>query len=198
MTTLGKLVVDDMTPLLNIVETFDTDIDYWGTHNFDFIPDHLLKRMNVFENFQIINPPITDQFDIKCIYNEKSKESNFLYTVTAMLYPNYHFVFSDLIDKNLKIDLIVSEDLLVKIRTDYHADFEKYMKTGLINIYAYNKKIDFLFFTFTEDNLLIRLLKSNGDIDGKLLLFNINAKTLEWAEELFNYYLKDSIPVTEL
>ncbi|WP_319506698.1 transcriptional regulator FilR1 domain-containing protein [uncultured Methanolobus sp.] len=72
------------------------------------------------------------------------------------------------------------------------------MKTGLMNIYAYNKKMDFLFFTFTEDNLLIRLLKSNGDVDGKLLFLNINAEMLEWVEELFNHYLKHSTLVIDI
>ncbi|WP_319506699.1 hypothetical protein [uncultured Methanolobus sp.] len=92
LTTIGKLVVNDMAPLLNIVETFDTDIDYWGTHNLDFIPVHLLTKMNILKEYQIINPPLTDQFDIKCIYNENSKNPSFsiqllqFFTLTIMLY----------------------------------------------------------------------------------------------------------------
>ena len=32
LTTLGKIVIDKMLPLLDTLEVFDVDIDYWGAH----------------------------------------------------------------------------------------------------------------------------------------------------------------------
>jgi predicted transcriptional regulator len=42
LTTIGKLVVDKMAPLVSTLNVLDNDLDYWGTHNIDFIPAHLL------------------------------------------------------------------------------------------------------------------------------------------------------------
>ena len=41
LTILGKMVADQITPLIDTVETFDSDIEYWGTHNIDFLPPDL-------------------------------------------------------------------------------------------------------------------------------------------------------------
>jgi predicted transcriptional regulator len=49
LTTIGKLIVDEMSPLLDTVNFFEVDIDYWGTHNLDFIPPHLWKRIGELE-----------------------------------------------------------------------------------------------------------------------------------------------------
>ncbi|TGC09437.1 helix-turn-helix transcriptional regulator [Methanolobus halotolerans] len=44
LTTIGKLIVNDMVSVLSILNVFDVDVDYWGTRNLDFIPSHLLRR----------------------------------------------------------------------------------------------------------------------------------------------------------
>jgi predicted transcriptional regulator len=38
LTLIGKLILDKMLPLVNTVEVLDIDIEYWGTHNLNFIP----------------------------------------------------------------------------------------------------------------------------------------------------------------
>lgn len=198
LTTLGKLLVNKMLPLFDTVGVFDRDIDYWGTRNLNFIPPNLLSGMSALGKSTIIDVSPTDQYDIQSIYQEKSKEAKSVYVVTALLYPNYHKVFSDMIDNNVEMYVIVSEDLFERIRTHYHADFKNYMKSKLIHLYVYNKKMDFLFFTFDDFHVLMHPFKGNEDIDSKLVFFNVNAKALQWLEELFNCYLKDSVPVTEI
>jgi len=46
LTTIGKLIVDEMIPFLDTVESLESDIDYWGNHSLDFIPFHLLERIS--------------------------------------------------------------------------------------------------------------------------------------------------------
>ncbi|WP_370576009.1 helix-turn-helix transcriptional regulator, partial [Methanomethylovorans sp.] len=45
LTTIGKLIVDKIAPVIDTVDALDADIDYWGSHILDFIPPHLLKRI---------------------------------------------------------------------------------------------------------------------------------------------------------
>jgi predicted transcriptional regulator len=44
LTTIGKLIVDEMKPLVDTITVLDSDINYWGSHNLDFIPSLLLQR----------------------------------------------------------------------------------------------------------------------------------------------------------
>lgn len=198
LTSIGKMVVDEMVPLLDTVEFFDSDIDYLGTHNLDFIPAYLLSRITELGEPTVLDTLPVDQYDIQSIYHEKTTETEFVYAVGTFLYPNYYTAFSDLISNNITINLIVSKGLLDKIRTHYRADFTDYLPSDLVNIYVYKKEMDFLYFTFDEYYLLMRLLKFNGDIDNKSVYFSTSSKALEWAKELFEYYLQDAVPVTEI
>ncbi|WP_366931319.1 hypothetical protein [Methanolobus sp.] len=46
LTIIGKLIVNEMIPLLDTIKLLDIDINYWGTRNLNFIPPHLLKILN--------------------------------------------------------------------------------------------------------------------------------------------------------
>ncbi|WP_406657315.1 winged helix-turn-helix domain-containing protein [Methanolobus sp. ZRKC2] len=197
LTTVGKVVVDKMAPLLKTFELFDGDINYWRTHNLDFIPTHLLPGISEFRKSTVVDLPLVDQYDIQKIYSEKSKESESVYAVTELLYPNYQIVFSELIDNGVNIYLIVSKSLLEKIRTYYREDFEKYMESKFFNIFVYNKKMDFVFFTFDDYQVLMSLLKNNGEFDSTHVVCS-DPKALDWIKDLFDYYLQDSIPLNEI
>ncbi|WP_340820746.1 winged helix-turn-helix domain-containing protein [Methanolobus sp. WCC4] len=197
LTTIGKLIVEKMVTLVNTVETFDTDIDYWGTHYLDFIPQHLLSRISEIGKTTVISIPPVEQYDTKKLYHEKSKESSFNCSVTTLLYPNYHDIFTYLIENDIKTNVIVSESLLEKICSDYRVNFESYIKTDVVNIYVYKKKMGFLFFTYDDFFVTLYLLRKNEELDSKFIRSG-NENALKWAEELFDYYLENSVPVTEL
>lgn len=50
LTTIGKLIVDDMIPLLDKTDVIDIDVDYWGSRDLDFIPPHLLEKIGHLKN----------------------------------------------------------------------------------------------------------------------------------------------------
>jgi predicted transcriptional regulator len=50
---------------------------------------------------------------------------------------------------------------------------------------------------FSENYLLISPLKSNGEFDSKHVVC-INQNAIDWAREVFEYYLKEATPVTQL
>lgn len=196
LTTIGKLVVDQMAPLINAIETFDVDIDYWGTHNIDFIPPHLLKRLKKLKNCKIVNPSITELYSLhKSFHEQKNTES--VYIVTNILYPEYRKIFNELMESNVTTNYIVSKQLLEKIKTEHHDNFSFFIKTGLFKLYVYNNELNFLFFTFDDFHMIISLLRTNGNFDSKLILCSTR-DALKWGKELFEYYLKDSTPITEI
>ncbi|MDG6245056.1 MAG: transcriptional regulator, partial [Methanolobus sp.] len=89
LTTIGKLIVDYMKPIIDKTEIFDTDIDYWGTHDLDFIPPHLLVRINELGKCKLIKPHITELYEINKEFHEATKKSKSHYIVTTILHPNF-------------------------------------------------------------------------------------------------------------
>lgn len=197
LTKTGELIVNEMKSLLDIIDVLDVDIEYWGTHKLDFIPPHLLARINELGRCRVVSPSITEIFEVDSEFHESSKRSRSLFKVTTFLYPNYPMLFSELIPSNVELNLIITDELLDKIRTDNDPGFRELSKTGLIKISIYPDEMGFLSFAYNDHQLLLNPIKIDGDFDKKHILTD-NPGALEWGKELFNHYLKDAVPVTEI
>ncbi|WMW22008.1 DUF1724 domain-containing protein [Methanolobus mangrovi] len=197
LTIIGKLIIDEMTSLLDIIELLDGSIDYWGSHYLDFIPPHLLERIDELRKCKLIKPKITELYEINTEFFEASKKAKSHYIVTTFLHPNFIQLANDLITNNINIYFISSQDLLDKMIKEYHDDFEKIIQNHLVHAFVYSKKMDFQFVAFNECYAMLSLLRTNGEFDSKYLL--CKGKTVnEWGIDFYNCYLKDSKPVTDI
>jgi predicted transcriptional regulator len=197
LTIIGKLLVDEITPFLNTVGVLEIDIDYWGSHKLDFIPPQLIKKFNAIGKCTVINPDLTDMYDVHKGFRDNSKIPRNIYIVTEFLYPNYKETFSEQISNSVNVYLIVSKELLNKILADHRSEFTKFIESKSFHFFVYNGKIGLMGFTYDDYHMLISLLTSSGEFDGRHVLCS-NPGAIEWGNELFKYYLKDSTPVTEL
>lgn len=197
LSTIGKLVVDKMIPLLKTVDILESDIDYWGTHNIDFIPPDLLNRICELGCCDLIQVPLHQLFDEDQQFLEEAKNADSLFIVTSFVFPNYKEFFAELIANNVNIKVIFSQDIYEKVIRDIPEDIHHYLETPNVQFYLYHGNFKFLSFSYTNHAVLIRLLNLEGNYDNKRLFCSGNSAR-GWAKELFEYYLKDSIPVTEL
>jgi len=197
LTTIGKLVVDKMAPLINTVETFENDIDYWGTRNLDFIPSHLFEKMGKLQNCEIICPTLTELFSVHKSLNPEYSVSTSVYTVTTILYPNFDSIIRELLESGLTLYYIFSQELFDKVRAEYRAEFADFIKNRSFNMYVYNKNMNLSYFTFDSVHSLICMLKNNGEFDHKFMLCK-EKSAVEWTQKLYEYYLRDSTPIIEI
>ncbi|WP_342304889.1 transcriptional regulator FilR1 domain-containing protein [Methanolobus sp. ZRKC5] len=93
--------------------------------------------------------------------------------------------------------MIVSKELLEKIKLHHSVDFKKFIENEYFNFYVYTKKMEFSFFTFDNHHILASLQTKNGEFDNKHILCSTK-DSLKWGKELFEYCLKDSVLVSEL
>ncbi|WP_321418098.1 winged helix-turn-helix domain-containing protein [uncultured Methanomethylovorans sp.] len=204
LTAIGKLVVDEIVPLLDKIEVLDTDIDYWGTRKLDFVPPHLFKRLLELKECQIINPytqsiyarPL-DIYGTDDEFQETSKNSDNFCAVTAFFHPHFISMFTEMLHGKVKINIIVTPNVVDIIRNQYQAEYIEIIKSKLFNLFVYPKKIDFVSFAYNEYYLLMRLLTNEGNYDYKYMLSS-SQNALDWGKVLFEYYLKDSVPLARI
>ncbi|MDW7733379.1 MAG: winged helix-turn-helix domain-containing protein [Methanolobus sp.] len=194
LTTIGKRIVDDMVPLLDTMSVLDNGIDYWGTHKFDFIPDHLLAKISRLKDFKTIRPSLSEMFELNKQYLEYSIKSTSIYKLATFFHPDFPAFFSQLTASNINIHFIITEDAFDKLRTDRYEDYERLVTNDLINLFVYPGKIDILTYTYNDHCILMRLLRHNGDTDPTHIICS-SPDAVEWGKELFEYFLKDSIPI---
>ncbi|KXS41525.1 MAG: hypothetical protein AWU59_2050 [Methanolobus sp. T82-4] len=110
LTQLGKIMIANMVPLLDTIDTFSSDLGYWGNHILDFIPLHLLLRMKELGKCDIIVPPIQESHDVIKIFHESSKKSVTVYSINTFFHPNLEDLFEDLFQNNVEIHYILSQE----------------------------------------------------------------------------------------
>lgn len=198
LTVVGNMIVDKIVPLLDIIEVLDNNIDYWGQHDLDFIPPHLLKRLHELEPCTVMtNIPSTDVWEPSKEVVEKAKESKFQTSVTTFLFPNFPSLLADFNKKGVNMWLVVSDELLTKIKQEINDDFRHLLNSELNRVFLYSKKMGFMSFGYNEFYFMMRLLTKNGDYDQKYLMSS-SPSALAWAKDLFEYYLEQSVRVTDL
>lgn len=196
LTTIGKLLVNGMEPLLNKIEVLDIDIDYWGTRDLSFIPSHLLERINSLGKCSIVSPSLVDMYDYDRRFHEGSKFSKNVYIVTTYLHPNFPELMSELITNCVTAHFIISDELLRNLLTTKREEFMRLLQSTFVKIYIYNNEMKFHFVSSNDHYLMLSILGDDGIVDNRYILCK-SRKAVEWGQEFFQYCLKDSIPINE-
>ncbi len=197
LTTIGKLVVDDMFPLLGIVGVFDSNIDYWKDRKLEFLPPQLLSRIEDLNPVKIYEPSLTNIHQPVKELIEITASSRIMYAVTNVFHPNFMELFALWKQNAVEIKMILTKIFLDKIKTDCCSDFKQLLSNENFHFYVYDKPFDSLYFAVNDHLLLLAILKKDGCYDGSALI-SYNRTALEWGKDLFEYYLKDSVPITEI
>ncbi len=197
LTPIGKHIVNPMIPLLDITRVFDKKIDYWGTHNFDFIPSDLLKRIFKCDELKYMMPHVTEFYENDKEFHKASMNSKSHYIISTFVHPNFKELVDDHVSNGVDLYFIITQDLRDKLVNEHYENFAKIIQNKLVHVFVYAKKMNFQFVSINEYYILLSLLKNNGEIDSKYVLCR-DKTALEWGKEFFEYYLKDSVPVTEI
>lgn len=196
LTTIGKLIVDKMAPLLNTCKTFGSDIDYWGTRNLELIPPDLLSRISELGDCQVVVPHVTEMYEINRKFSEATKRSKSHFVITTFIHPSIAVLLPELFSNKVNLNIIVSPDLINKMH-DCSNNFIGPIQKELVNVFVFPKKMGFQIVSCNDYYLMLSLLKDDGEIDNKYLLCS-GPDAIEWGKHLFQCYLKESTPVTKI
>ncbi|MCQ6963531.1 hypothetical protein PV02_10580 [Methanolobus chelungpuianus] len=197
LTSVGRLLMERMKPLLGIVDTLDCDINYWGKHKLDFIPPHLLSRMRDLGICKVITPCLVNLYDINEEFFEKCKTSKSLTIAVTFLYPNFPEIYNAWIDRGVQVTVIVSKGLFEIIRSNYADEFRKLLSGGKLHLLVYNDVMDFVSFGHNDHCAFFRLFLNTGEYDNNQLMC-CSPGAVEWARELCEHYRKNSTPVNDV
>jgi predicted transcriptional regulator len=198
LTTTGKLVVDKMKPLLGTLGIFDKDIEYWGTCDLDFIPPQLQARLRELEPCNLVTAvPTAELCEPSKHAVENARKSTFQLSVTTFLFPNFKSILEDFKDHGVSMWLVISEELLTKIKEGKNENLKILLRSDHNKLYLYPKRMGFVSFGHNDFSFMMRVFNKTGTYDHKYMSSD-SPSALIWARELFEHYLKESIPVTDI
>lgn len=197
LTVIGKLLVTEIIPLLDLVHTLGDNIDYWGTHNLSFIPPHLMERLDELKSSIVFEPDISQIYEINRDFMEKTMESESVTSFTTFLFPNYSSFITEWKDCGVDISLIITRELFDKLRADNYNYLRTFVTERHGGLFVYDGDINVLSFSQNDYCLLFRLFTKDGNFDNKVLVLH-GEQALGWGRDLFEYYKQKSVPLTEV
>lgn len=197
LTTIGKRIVDEMTPLIGTIDVLDVDIDFWAERNLDFIPPELLNRIWELKPYKINEASMSDMNQPVKELVETIASSKIMYAVTNIFHPNFMDMFTLWAQSSVEIRMIFSKELFGKLKTEYLSNIQQLMENENFHFYLYDKPFHSLYFAVNDHLILLAMLRKEGWYDEKALVsYSVTAR--QWGKELFEHYMKDSTPITEL
>ncbi|MDW7732768.1 MAG: winged helix-turn-helix domain-containing protein [Methanolobus sp.] len=197
LTDIGRLITDQMIPLLSVSDVLDVDVEYWGTHKLDFIPSHLFNRIGELGPCKLILIDLHEIFEEDKQFTEEAKMSKSVFTLSSFVFPNFEQAFSELIANNVNISIIISKELYEKLINDNPEKSRALIENPNISLSVYPGHFDFLSISINDYSLMLKLLTEQGVSDNKRVICSSDSAR-QWGKELFEYYLHRSIPATEL
>ncbi|MDW7733644.1 MAG: winged helix-turn-helix domain-containing protein [Methanolobus sp.] len=197
LTIIGKLLVDEIEPLLNTIAVLDIDIDYWGTRRLDFLPRDLLERINELADCEITEPSSMDLHDINHEFHDKTFESRSASFICRFLYPNFDALLAKWIEEKVNISMIVDNELLERIRENHANEFKYLINSGCAKLYLYPEEIGLMKFAQNDYCIMLMLFNKKLGYDNKTLLIR-NQESLEWGRELFEHYKQRSTIINNI
>ena len=197
LTYIGKPIINEIAPAIGTVDILSNNIDYWGTHDLHFIPPYLMDRIRELGSCSLAEVKMHNMFDEDETLVDEAKRTKYLFTVTSFVFPNMRQLSKELTDMGVKIESIISSELYEKLVNENPEELNYFLQTPNTELYRYPGKLGLLSFTMTNHLIMFRLLTTRGDYDNNKMVCS-GESALKWGKELFEYYLKDSILITEI
>jgi predicted transcriptional regulator len=197
LTTVGKLLVEEMERFLLAISAFDKNRDFLESHKIDFIPIDLLRKLKWLGQSEIVEVPLADFFDDDKEFYEKAVKSNYWLQITSTIHPSFHNFYAEMTNHIIEVSIIISEQVFEKIRKDYYYELKDLIDLDLISFYLFPGELEFQSFTFADNCINFRLLTKEGNIDNKKMIYCSN-QAEEWGKAFFDYYKQISTPIIDI
>lgn len=187
LTNMGKVLVANMLPLLNAVEVFEENDNYWLNRNLDGIPEVFLKRFGELGNCMIIEPDLNYLFEFPKEFTENIIRSSYVKAFNAYFHPEYPALYESLAKKGIDFSLVVTSSVYERMEKDYAEDINKFM--GLENTeMSVSDDMTGLATLVTTDRFLFLCFFNSQEQYDHTILMSFDSNALQWSKELFSYF----------
>ncbi|MCQ1534740.1 winged helix-turn-helix domain-containing protein [Methanosarcina sp. KYL-1] len=190
LTQIGEIIVEKMKPLLETLDVFEKDEEFWIDRKLSSIPPHLIKRINELEDYNLIEPDLSHAFDLNPEFIKYVSDSSRIHMLLSYFHPQLPILFLELAGKGIEISLVLSESVYSRFAEDFGKEGEEFLKMNHTGLFVLDKKAtEIPAVIVASDNIMILgLFNENGRFDRQYLT-SFEPDAIKWGEELFEYYM---------
>jgi predicted transcriptional regulator len=193
LSELGQIVI------LKIVDMIKTSVSLkkfrklWLNHEIESIPQHLLMKIGDLNNSELIESENEDMFKTHGIHAQIILNATKIRGVSPIFYPDYVETFNSVLDKDINVELILTEEVLKKTIESHDAENLKNIKRLIsqkkLKLWKIQEDVK-VAFTVTDKSITLGLFSKKGTYNSAQILVSDHEDSIKWCNNLFVYYLK--------
>jgi predicted transcriptional regulator len=194
LSEIGKIIVENLEPLLNAVEVFEIDNDYWKTHDLTPIPDFLLERIDELGHCKLLEPDVEHLLETPKAFLENFQSSKEVLTFVSYFHPEAPSLYADIAENGTKQVLCMTESVMERLFSSFPEEANRLSKNKNSKIFVCRKPVSIPSIVVTDRFLALKLFESDGKLRDQILI-STGEKALGWGKELFWHYMQMAEPL---
>ncbi|MHB8101333.1 MAG: helix-turn-helix transcriptional regulator [Methanosarcina sp.] len=192
----GEVIVENMQLLLNVVEVFEENAEYWKTHDLSSIPDFLLERIEELGHFELLEPGAEHLAETPKVLLENMLTSREIMTFVSYFHPESPSIYANLAEKGAEVKLCMTENVARRLFSSYKDEAKKLCRGRNSKLFILRKNVSIPSVIVTDRFLAFKLFETDGKLRDQLVLC-FGEEALCWGKELFHYCMETAEPLNE-
>lgn len=191
LSTIGRLLIENMKPIADIIEVLDKNIDYWADRNLKVIPKNLCRRLGELGNFSFIEPGLKDMFELPTKVVNSLSGSTYVMSVISFFHPSYLPIYTTISSKGNQVTLVFTESIWERIEKDFKNEIDEFKKYTNVEFFIYSGTFTPPSIIITDVFMLLSIFDKKNKYDHRDILI-FDERAFHWGKELFFHYLHSS------
>ncbi|MDD3041656.1 MAG: winged helix-turn-helix domain-containing protein [Methanosarcinaceae archaeon] len=187
LSDMGALIVEKLEGFLNIINIYAENHEYWETRDLSEIPYHMRNRIGNLEHCELLEVDRDYLFDYHPVIVENIIKSRYVMMVSSTFQSQTMAIFSNLLERNIKLAYVVSEHIFDKLLEDFPEKMDYFLDHENMCISLHRGHIGPITLVVTDSFMALWLFDKKGRFDGTTLI-SYEPSAIKWGRELFSYY----------
>lgn len=193
LTNLGWIYTIALLDFHDMVAAISDFSDFWLDHDISSLSQEDLNKLSSLEGSELITCSSMDIYRTHKEFKKLFKNSKHLKAIFPYLHPEYPKLIRRLVLKGIKVELIVSKDILDGFIKDIGNDVVKRgIEDGNFSVKYLNENIK-IALAISNEFVSVGLFKLDGTYDQNRLLLSDKKKAIHWGLNLFRSYDKHAL-----
>ncbi|AKB16994.1 MULTISPECIES: winged helix-turn-helix domain-containing protein [unclassified Methanosarcina] len=189
LSLIGEIIIEKMQPLLDTLEVFEKNEEFWADRKLTPIPPYLMKRIRELGDYHLIEPDLSHTFDLNPEFVKHTSNSNHILMFFSYFHPQFPAFFLELARRGTEISLVLSESVYSRLAEDFKKEGAEYLRMENTNLFILDKKeVEIPAVVVSSDKIMLMgLFNESGRFDRQYII-SFEPGAIEWGKDLFEYF----------